>query len=78
MSPRPPILSLAAALLVGLTVFAASDDSRAAIGGISPVDTPACGPVQYAGAGLAEALIVSDLPLQGDSRRRSLQMNDAI
>jgi branched-chain amino acid transport system substrate-binding protein len=34
--------------------------------------------VQYGGAGEAQALIVSDLPLQGDSRRRSLQMNDAI
>ena len=34
--------------------------------------------MQYGGAGTAEALIVSDLPLQGDSRQRSLQMNDAI
>jgi len=78
VSRRLPILSLAVALLVGLTVLAAGDDSRAAIAGIVPVDTPACGPAEYGGAGLAEALIVSDLPLQGDSRRRSLQMNDAI
>jgi branched-chain amino acid transport system substrate-binding protein len=34
--------------------------------------------VQYGGSGSAEALIVSDLPLQGDSKRRSVQMNDAI
>lgn len=42
------------------------------------VNSSACGPLQYGGAGKAQALIVSDLPLQGDSRRRSLQMNDAI
>ena len=46
--------------------------------GITPVGSPACGPIEYGGAGDAQALIVSDLPLQGDSRRRSLQMNDAI
>jgi branched-chain amino acid transport system substrate-binding protein len=42
------------------------------------VDSPSCGAVQYGGKGTAEALIVSDLPLQGDSRQRSTQMNDAI
>lgn len=46
--------------------------------GVTPVESSACGPVQYGGPGEAQALIVSDLPLQGDSRRRSLQMNDAI
>jgi branched-chain amino acid transport system substrate-binding protein len=45
---------------------------------VTPVDSSACGPMQYGGPGAADALIVSDLPLQGDSRRRSLQMNDAI
>jgi branched-chain amino acid transport system substrate-binding protein len=34
--------------------------------------------VEYGGTGPAQALIVSDLPLQGDSRQRSLQMNEAI
>lgn len=43
-----------------------------------PVGSPACGAVQYGGSGAAQALIVSDLPLQGDSRQRSTQMNDAI
>jgi len=78
VSRRLPILSLAAALLLGLAgVFALSADSRAADAGVA-VDSSACGPVQYGGSGAAQALIVSDLPLQGDSRRRSLQMNDAI
>ncbi len=79
MSRRLPILSLAATLLLGLAgVFALGASSRAADAGIVAVDSPACGPVQYGGPGTAQALIVSDLPLQGDSRRRSLQMNDAI
>jgi branched-chain amino acid transport system substrate-binding protein len=79
MSRPLPILSLAAALLLAVIgVFAVSGDSRAAEAGITAVDSSACGPVQYGGAGSAQALIVSDLPLQGDSRRRSLQMNDAI
>ena len=37
-----------------------------------------CGDIQYAGSGDAHKLIVSDLPLQGDSAERSKQMNDAI
>jgi branched-chain amino acid transport system substrate-binding protein len=79
VSRRLPILSLAAALLLGLAgVFALGGDSRAADAGVAAVDSSACGPVQYGGSGAAQALIVSDLPLQGDSRRRSLQMNDAI
>jgi branched-chain amino acid transport system substrate-binding protein len=79
VSRRLPILSLAAALLLTVVgVFAVSGDSRAANAGVTAVDSSACGPVQYGGSGAAQALIVSDLPLQGDSRRRSLQMNDAI
>ena len=79
VSSRLPILSLAAALLLAVVgVFALGGDSRAADAGVTAVDSSACGPVQYGGAGTAQALIVSDLPLQGDSRRRSLQMNDAI
>jgi branched-chain amino acid transport system substrate-binding protein len=38
----------------------------------------ACGPVQYGGTGAPAELIVSDLPLRGDSKERSAQMNDAI
>jgi branched-chain amino acid transport system substrate-binding protein len=79
---RPlPILSLAAALLLGAVgvFFALSADSRAAQPGVTPVESPACGPVlSGGGTATAQALIVSDLPLQGDSRQRSLQMNTAI
>lgn len=37
-----------------------------------------CGDVEYGGSGDFDSLIVSDLPLQGDSETRSTQMNAAI
>jgi branched-chain amino acid transport system substrate-binding protein len=66
--------------LLGFVAFALISAHRgdAAATGISAVDSSSCGAVQYGGSGAAQALIVSDLPLQGDSRQRSLQMNDAI
>jgi branched-chain amino acid transport system substrate-binding protein len=70
--------SLAALILIGLGILVLSTQGRAAATSVSAVDSAACGPLQYGGSGSAEALIVSDLPLQGDSRQRSLQMNDAI
>ncbi|MBN9621545.1 MAG: branched-chain amino acid ABC transporter substrate-binding protein [Actinobacteria bacterium] len=61
---------------VAVAVIGAGAASGAA--GVTPVALKACGPVQYEGKGSPEALIVSDLPLRGDSRERSTQMNDAI
>jgi branched-chain amino acid transport system substrate-binding protein len=76
MSHRLPIAAFLSLSL--LLAFALLSGSASAAGGVAPVGSPNCGAVQYGGAGAAEALIVSDLPLQGDSRQRSLQMNDAI
>ena len=45
--------------------------------GVQAVDAD-CGELQYAGSGTPSKLIVSDLPLRGDSAERSKQMNDAI
>jgi branched-chain amino acid transport system substrate-binding protein len=42
------------------------------------VDIDTCGDVVYQGQGEPDALIVSDLPLQGDSKDRSNQMNFAV
>ena len=78
MSLRLPSFATAALLLAGLAVFALGGHSRAASAGVTAVESTACGALQYGGKGHPEALIVSDLPLQGDSRQRSLQMNDAI
>jgi branched-chain amino acid transport system substrate-binding protein len=75
---RLPSLGLAALLLTGLVLFALGGHSRAASESVTGVGSSACGPLQYGGKGDPEALVVSDLPLQGDSRQRSLQMNDAI
>jgi branched-chain amino acid transport system substrate-binding protein len=69
-----------AALLTIVVSVAAAFGAGAASGapGATAVSLKACGPVQYGGDGKPEALIVSDLPLDGDSRQRSLQMNTAI
>ena len=40
--------------------------------------TPTCGKVEYGGEGRPDGLIVSDLPLQGDSAERSSQQEQAI
>jgi branched-chain amino acid transport system substrate-binding protein len=72
----PALLALAAiAVAFGISACGASDRDK--VSGITPVDAN-CGDVQYSGSGKAEKLIVSDLPLQGDSAERSKQMNDAI
>src|SRR2546429_871432 len=79
VSQRLSTSGIAGAILgVLLFALAAGADIRAAQAAVTPVASASCGPVQYEGTGTAQALIVSDLPLQGDSRQRSLQMNDAI
>lgn len=78
MSLRLPNLAVAALLLAAAAILALGDHSRAASPNATAVASPACGQIQYGGKGQPEALIVSDLPLQGDSQQRSLQMNDAI
>jgi branched-chain amino acid transport system substrate-binding protein len=45
---------------------------------IAGVSGAACGDVEYGGSGNPQALIVSDLPMQGDSAERSSQQVDAI
>src|SRR5262245_12539334 len=82
---RMPIISLrlwtagfAVLIVFGSGILLLSTHTRAATAGITPVASSSCGPLQYGGNGAPDALIVSDLPLQGDSRQRSTQMNDAI
>jgi branched-chain amino acid transport system substrate-binding protein len=73
-------IGLAALLLGAIAVFVFGDYSDAAApgAGVTAVGSSACGPLQYGGKGDPEALVVSDLPLKGDSKQRSAQMNDAI
>jgi len=71
---------LAAALLAGCGGGDSTDSSdateaSASIDGLS-IDT--CGDVEYEGSGTPEGIIVSDLPMQGDSAERSDQQVEAI
>ncbi|HTR75799.1 MAG TPA: branched-chain amino acid ABC transporter substrate-binding protein [Solirubrobacterales bacterium] len=72
---------LVSSLVLSALALAAVLGTGAASGAAAvatPVVSNACGSIQYGGSGSPEALIVSDLPLQGDSHERSIQMNDAI
>jgi branched-chain amino acid transport system substrate-binding protein len=72
------VFAVLALTVVALITALGTGAASGAGGGATAVALKACGPVQYGGAGEPAALIVSDLPLQGDSRQRSTQMNDAI
>jgi len=67
-------LALTASLIL---IACGGDEDKGDVSGIQPVSGD-CGDVTYSGSGTATKLIVSDLPLRGDSAERSKQMNDAI
>jgi branched-chain amino acid transport system substrate-binding protein len=73
--PLAPALGVAAALSVALTLSACGSGNH--ISAIQAVEGD-CGSIQYGGDADASKLIVSDLPLKGDSAERSRQMNLAI
>ena len=77
MFRRPPlVLAGAAAIAAGLVLVACGGGDNK-ITSVKGVDAN-CGDIEYSGSGHPDKLIVSDLPLQGDSAERSKQMNDAI
>jgi branched-chain amino acid transport system substrate-binding protein len=67
---------IAAALAVGLAACGGDDDNE--VTSVQTIDRDNCDDAQYGGSGTPSKLIVSDLPLQGDSAERSKQQNDAI
>jgi branched-chain amino acid transport system substrate-binding protein len=67
----------AAAIVAAALAISACGGSPSGISDIQAIDAD-CSGVQYAGSGKASKLIVSDLPLKGDSAERSRQMNYAI
>ncbi len=76
-SPVALIAVLACAVLP-LGLAACGDDGGGdEVSAVESIDAN-CSDVEYEGEGAPSALIVSDLPLRGDSAERSAQMNDAI
>jgi branched-chain amino acid transport system substrate-binding protein len=85
MTPRPTraaaaLIAAAVALLVAaaLAGCGGSDSSTTTAADVEGVKGGACGNVEYGGEGTPQALIVSDLPMRGDSAERSRQQVDAI
>ena len=84
-SPRPTraaaaaLFAVAAALLVAAVVgCGGSDSSTTTSSDIEGVKADSCSGVEYGGEGTPQGLIVSDLPMRGDSAERSRQQVDAI
>ena len=75
--PAPPLAFLAACIAALVLAACGDNDNSDKVKDIQAVAAN-CGDVRYSGSGDASKLIVSDLPLQGDSAERSKQMNDAI
>ena len=69
------VLVASAAIAAGLLLAACGGGGK--VTSVKAVDAN-CGDIEYSGSGHPDKLIVSDLPLQGDSAERSKQMNDAI
>ena len=67
------LLACSVVSTLALTACGSSND----LSEIQPIHAD-CGSVEYAGSGTPTKLIVSDLPLKGDSAERSRQMNAAI
>jgi branched-chain amino acid transport system substrate-binding protein len=72
-------MALLACAILALALAACGDDDDGGdeVSAVEAVNAN-CSDVEYEGEGDPSALIVSDLPLQGDSAERSTQMNDAI
>ena len=73
------LLGLGALAIVAMVIVAcgSSDDSSDDSGNVAGVSADTCGEMTYGGE-VPRCLIISDLPLQGDSADRSKQMNDAV
>ncbi len=77
---RSAHLVVLALALVATALFTAScgGDGSSGLSGIDEISSDACDDAVYEGDGDPQALIVSDLPMQGDSAERSSQQVEAI
>jgi branched-chain amino acid transport system substrate-binding protein len=70
---------MVAASAIALTLaLAACGSERQEVEGVTALPRAACGPVEYGGEGDPQALIASDLPMQGAASGRSEQMVEAV
>jgi branched-chain amino acid transport system substrate-binding protein len=69
---------LAAALALAACGSGSSSTTSSSAGGDIALSLENCGELEYGGEGQPDALIVSDLPMQGDSAERSKQQVEAI
>jgi branched-chain amino acid transport system substrate-binding protein len=77
---RPRLLSLALlVVMAGLIALAAAcgDEDGDSEGGVE-LSLESCDELEYEGEGEPDALIVTDLPMQGDSAERSAQQAEAV
>jgi branched-chain amino acid transport system substrate-binding protein len=77
VSRRLALSSATAAAVLAALAISACGGGPSGISEIQAIEAD-CNGVQYAGSSKAQKLIVSDLPLKGDSAERSRQMNYAI
>ena len=71
------VLAAASVIAAAVALAACGGGDHKNVGAVQAVDAN-CDDVKYSGSGTPSKLIVSDLPLQGDSAERSKQMNQAI
>jgi len=67
-------LTILGATLALLTTAGATP----AVAAVTPLPAEACGALEYGGPGEPSALLATDLPMQGASRTRSLQMVEGV
>jgi len=72
------LLALLIAAFAIAAVGCGGDDDDGDGGGATALPSASCGPIRYEGEGEPDALIASDLPLQGANRALTTEMADAI
>jgi branched-chain amino acid transport system substrate-binding protein len=69
---------LIAAFAIAAVGCGGDDDDDGDGGAVAALPSASCGPIRYEGEGEPDALIASDLPLQGANRALTTEMADAI
>ncbi len=76
MTKRLIVASLVA--VTGTLVLAAVGSAGSSKQSVTPLPASSCSPLVYKGSGSPQAIIASDLPLQGSGRTQTIQMTQAI